>query len=493
MNKSLLKHAVLLLCISSTFSNAHDVGESGLPVCLESNLMVADAMNAPFASASGPGRVLEINIVTGELGVAFENPFTADSDPALCPEGIVCPGPFKPTGVLSGGINGHAFLTSAAQHSIVEYHRDGTPIRTSKMPFDDDPGFGTVPRLLGSQTMPNGNIILGMCDANFFNASNSDQNPDGTNRSNNFFPPIYTTPERSANSRLLVLDQETLQVVDEYTIPRRNSLGHDYWGCPAGILFSDEGLFVSMFHSAAVLVIDWKAGLDNGSRGIGSNRHNNHPFRFDQKRNKANVLRVIDFRPGMPADHPSRRDSLRAISLDEGGNLYAADRVRSRECLEGEVPGTEGGCNPSVFRQRVAVVPFGENHPERTIALDPGVNIIAGIRINRMSALGCKTVDPSAVDPDACNVETLYVAASAFNPACSATSNGPNSCFVPGGGVGEYLIRPDLTDDTESCSGDPQGDNSGCALPIATYLGAANGADNIDPRMLMPIHQAFIQ
>ena len=36
--------------------------------------MVADAMNSPFATADGPGRVLEVNIITGEPGIAFNNP-----------------------------------------------------------------------------------------------------------------------------------------------------------------------------------------------------------------------------------------------------------------------------------------------------------------------------------------------------------------------------------------------------------------------------------
>ena len=40
---------------------AHDGGsnDAGMPVCLEANYMVADAQNAPFASADGPGRVIE--------------------------------------------------------------------------------------------------------------------------------------------------------------------------------------------------------------------------------------------------------------------------------------------------------------------------------------------------------------------------------------------------------------------------------------------------
>jgi hypothetical protein len=38
----------------------------------------------------------------------------------------------------------------------------------------------------------------------------------------------------------------------------------------AGIMFSDNGMYVSNFHGAAVLEIDWKAGIDNEkSEGAG--------------------------------------------------------------------------------------------------------------------------------------------------------------------------------------------------------------------------------
>lgn len=488
------------LAVVSGAPVAHDDEDgAGKPVCLEGNFMLADAQNNPFAPA-GPGRVLEMNIFTGARGITVNNPFSPDNvDTPIVPDGISAPGPWKPTGVLSGGLSGHAFITSAAQHALTEFHRDGTPVRTVKLPMDDDPRFGTVPRLLGSQFMPNGNIIQNVCDANFFNAVNSDPDPDaaGGNSSNLYFPPVYSTAERAQNSRLLVLDQETLEVIDEYSAP-----DDPRWTCMAGVIFSEEGMFVSMFHGAAVFVIDWKAGLDEEkSTGVGSNGDmddddddSKKVFRLGKKKNKAKVIRVIDLLgPGAAHDDPRRRDSLRAITFDESGNLYATFRARSRACLKGEIPGTEGGCNPSVFRQHIAVVSKGESYPTRTIALDPGINVIAGIRTNRISGPGCLAINPGFEDPDKCDVETLYVAASAFNPGCMQKSAGPNECFVPGGGVGEYLIAADDADDPASCTGDPAGDNSGCAKPIATFFGASNGEDNVDPRMLMTIHESFVQ
>lgn len=461
--------------------NAHDEGNAGLPVCLEGNFMVADAQFAPFASNNGPGRVLEMNIFTGQRGITVNNPFIADNvGTAIVPEGIAAPGPWKPTGVLSGGLNGHAFITSAAQHALTEFHRDGTPIRTIKLPMDDDPRFGTVPRLLGSQMMPNGNIIQNVCDANFTGttgtAVNSDPNTEG------YFPPVWSTPERAQNSRLLVIDQETLEVIDEYSAP-----DDPRWTCMAGVIFNDEGMYVSMFHGAAIFVIDWKAGMEEEkSTGVGSNgeldedddNDDKKVFKLNQKKNKARVIRVIDML-GPDADlyDPRRRDSLRAITFDEGGNLYAAFRARATEPNAG---------SPVDFRQHVAVVPKGESYPTRTIAMDHGVQVIAGIRTNRISGPGCLAINPGFSDPDKCNVETLYVAASAFNPGgCDGTAGG---CFKPGGGVGEYLINPDLADGP-----DCRDANIGCAKPIVTFLGTANGEDNIDPRMLMTIHESFVQ
>ncbi|UCE76526.1 MAG: hypothetical protein JSU62_11870, partial [Gammaproteobacteria bacterium] len=371
--------------------SAHGLEEVGAPACLEANFMMADAMFAPFG-VQGPGQVLEVNIVTGERGITVGNPFTpGNAGGPICPDGVVCGGPFKPTGVLSGGLNGHAFITSAAQHGLVEFHRDGTPIRTKSyvgITNDASAGeaaFGAVPRPLGTQMMPNGNIIQAICDANF-----DQKNPDGSpgpgsapNTEPNtvgYFPPVWTTPEKSANSRLIVLDQETLEVIDEYSQPKNQD---PRWTCAAGIAFTEEGMGVSMFHGAAIAMVDWKAGLSDTSTGVGSNEPGT--FKLNRGTNRAEIIRWIDLRPGKPADDPSRRDSLRAWGLDEDGTIYVTDRERSADC-------DSPGCNPSVFRQKVQVVDLGDDFPSRTIGLDPGVNVIAGLRPNRMSAVACDNI-----------------------------------------------------------------------------------------------------
>jgi len=508
---------------------AHGLDEVGQPACLEANFMMADAMNAPFG-ANGPGQVLEVNIVTGQRGITVANPFASSGSYVVDPSGpvcengsgnIECPGPFKPTGVLSGGLNGHAFITSAGQQALVQFHRDGTPIKAvSYRPLLGNPtgptGRGTVPRPLGTQMMPNGNIVQAICDANFFNASNSDtaaDSPTGLD-ADMYFPPVATTAARSANSRILVIDQETMQVIDEYSQPADKD---PRWTCIAGIAFSEEGMGLSMFHGAAIAMVDWKAGVEDTSCGVGCNKgsvktekemdddDNDDVFKLGKSKNRAKVTRWIDLRPGMPADDPSRRDSLRAWGYDEDGTIYVTDRARSRDCLRGEVPGTTGGCNPSVFRQRVDVVDYGDDFPSRTIGLDPGVNVIAGIRPNRMSAVACDNIGgPTAGGTNpagtACDVETLLIAASAYNPGCEATGAVPPApCFVQGGGVGEYSILPEDADATDgTCTGDqaPGADNSGCAQPLATFLGRNNvtgSPDFVDPRMLMVIHEAFVQ
>lgn len=404
---------VSCLYVVSTGLIAHDGGtnDAGTPVCLEANYMVADAMNAPFSSSPGGGQVIEQNIITGERGITVNNPF-ATFDPTVCPEEVSCGAgfPWKPTGTFSGGMNGHAFITSAAQHALTEFHRDGTPIRTvSYNPVLKTPGlgFGQVPRPLGTQIMPNGNLIQAVCDANFFNASNSDAvSPMGNthasgNSSNLFFPPVYSTPERAANSRLLVIDQETMLVIDEYSQPAKmmkNHRGkkvknpaHELWGCAAGIMFDSDYMYMSTFHGGAVLKIDWRDGIDKYSRGVGSNKRNDGDaeiFEIGKKKNRAKVDGIIDFlgdENGLgDINDPNRRDTLRAITFDEQGNVYATNRRRSQACEE-----SEAGCNPGVFRQRVSIADAGNNHETATLALDPGVNVIAGIRINRMSAIAC--------------------------------------------------------------------------------------------------------
>jgi hypothetical protein len=551
MNKKLKKSVAAGLGLFVGTALAHDIDQAGLPVCLEANYMMADAMNAPFG-VQGPGRVIEMNIFTGTPGITVSAPFSpANAGTDICPPGIVCDngmgggGPWKPTGVLSGGQNGHAFITSAGQQALTEFHRDGTPIRSiSYKPLAGNPegpaGFGTVPRPLGTQLMPNGNLVQAICDANFFNASNSDSDGMGGLEANQYFPPVSTTPERSANSRLLVIDQDTLEVIDEYSQPAPGAPGHELWGCAAGIMFSDSGMYVSTFHGAAVLEIDWKAGIDNEkSEGVGSNSANG--FKIGKSENRAVVTNVIDFRLGKSYDDPARRDSLRAISFDESGNVYATDRARSRDCLRGEYAGAAGGCNPSVFRQRVNIASagFDDDNPgsgwndpllRRSVALDPGVNVIAGIRTNRMSGPACDYVrtnrnifssdagdNPNygyAPFEDLCDVETVLVAASAMNAGeilngCEA-GHPANACFKPGGGVAEYLSHPNWTDGGPGwsnlpgggggCNGDPTdpGGNSDCAQPVATfeYTGPNSDSDPVvpvDPRMLMVIHEAFGQ
>jgi hypothetical protein len=317
-----------------------------------------------------------------------------------------------------------------------------------------------------------------------------------------------------------------MEIIDEYNRPKKGDPGHDLWGCFAGIMFADDGMYVSTFHGGAVLKIDWKAGLSGTSTGVGSNDPGN--FSLDRNSNRAQVTEVIDFRLGEPENNEGwRRDSLRAISFDESGNIYATDRERSKECVRGEAPGASPNptgtvCNPSVFRQRVNIASFdGYNDPSlrRTLGLDPGVNVIAGIRTNRMSGVACDYVRANAMtyateynangyaaEADLCDVETLLIAASAFNPGCDANNDGlpgpghpANQCFAPGGGVGEYVIHPNFTDGVNGpCNGDPNdpAGNTGCAMPVATfeYTNPDTGAvEKVDPRMLMVIHEAFGQ
>jgi hypothetical protein len=299
-------------------ASAHGLEGAGLPVCLEGNFMVADSgtgAGAGGTSIVGPGRVLEVNLLTGQPGVAFDKPAE-----------II--GPWRPTGVLSGGINGHTFINGAAQHTVTEFHRDGVPIRTVRpmtAPPADAP-FGSMPRLLGSQFMPNGNIALSVCDAEFPAPWNDFTRP-------------ASTPERARNSRILVLDPVTLQAIDEYSAPY-----DPRWTCMAGIIFAEDG------H-------DYE-----------------QTFTLGKWKNRAKVVRVIDMLgPNVSPTDPRRRDSLRAISFDSDGNLYAANRRRD-------------AATDTEPRHRVEVVPWGSPYPERTLALDPAVQVVAGIRTHRISA-----------------------------------------------------------------------------------------------------------
>ncbi len=547
---------------------------AGTPVCLESNIMMADSQNAPFANTgpvdpvtgitqSGPGRILEMNTTTGERGITVLNPLIgANAGTDICPDHVSCPGPWKPTGNTSGGLDGHAFLTSAAQHALTVHHRDGTPIKTNPVwptsPSPNGGGFGFVPRILGNGFMPNGNIAQTVCDANFFNASNSDlmlagesganyNAPPGvtvgsaTNSSYLYFPPVWSPQERAENGRVLVLDQESMAAIDEYSIPTKGQYANDpRWNCPAGVLISSEGLFISMFHGDAVFVVDWMDGIDRHSRGVGSNKlfKASRPFKLDRRKNRSKVIRVIDLAndgSGIPDDtlnyydapafdSPRRRDNLRAIRMSENGSLFGTRRSRSKDCLRGEAPMAAPNasgvvCNPSVFRQHVFVVDPGENHRTGSLALDPGVNVIAGVSINRISGPGCEFINPGHTDLDACDVETLYVGVSAGNAGCDKDNDGnpgpghpANRCFTPGGTVYEYLIDKDhqdggalAGDGSGLCNGDPNDEaaNAGCAMPIAQFdfINRGEGTsslpigavETLDPRMVMHIHEAFNQ
>ena len=531
--------------------------------------MAADAQNGPFSNAPGPGRVLEMNITTGERGITVNRPFNAGNigTPICDNGGVDCPGPWKPTGVLSGGEDGHALITSAAQHAVTSFHRDGTPIKTGPtLPTSPSPnggGYGWVPRLLGSGYMPNGNVAQTVCDANFFNANNSDPfgpgesavdpatgNPRPDNSSWMYFPPVYSTETRAANGRVLVYDQVTMEVIDEYSKPTKGPYANDpRWTCPAGVIFTSEGLFISMFHGDAVFVVDWKDGIDDGSTGVGSNFDNDDDdddddggFKLDKKKNQAKVIRVIDLsNDGTLAvggalnyndsatnfDSPNRRDNLRAIRMSEDGTLWGTRRSRSKDCLRGEAPGASPNpsgvvCNPSVFRQHIFAAAPGSNVRTGSLALDPGVNVIAGTTINRMSGPGCKFVQDEVLfgggtlTGDECDVETLYFGASAANPGCDPDgdgNNGPghpaNQCFKPGGAILEYRMDAAHLDGASgSCTGNPADGygpgegNEGCAMPIAQFDFVSDGVtsglpegtvETIDPRMVMTIHEAFTQ
>jgi hypothetical protein len=387
-------------------------------------------------------------------------------------------------------------------------------------------------------------VITGLCHAcSVFNAPNSDTNPDGSNRSNNFFPPVYSTEERGANGRVLIYDQVTMEVVDEYSKPTKGDYANDpRWNCPAGVIFTSEGLFISMFHGDAVFVVDWKAGIDDGSTGVGSNEVDDDDddddggFKLGKKKNQAKVIRVIDLSncgdEGCPTgleyddapdfDSPNRRDNLRAIRMSEDGTLWGTRRSRSQGCEEGEAD-----CNPGVFRQHIFAAAPGSNHRTGSLALDPGVNVIAGTTINRMSGPGCAFVQAEVIagggtlTGDECDVETLYFGASAVNAGCVLTGPvGANPCFEPrgaaggGGAILEYRMDAAHLDGASgSCTGDPADGygpgegNEGCAMPIAQFNFVAQGdgteddtsdlpdgtIETIDPRMVMTIHEAFTQ
>ncbi len=380
-----------------------------------------------------------------------------------------------------------------------------------------------------------------------------------TNSSLLYFPPVYSPDTRGANGRVLVLDQVSLEAIDEYSRPTTGPYANDpRWNCPAGVIFTSEGLFVSMFHGDAVFVIDWKAGIDKTSRGVGSNKPlgcgsssdddgDNCSLKLGKKKNEAKIIRVIDMsNDGTLAvggalnyddsstnyDNPNRRDNLRAIRMSEDGTLFGTRRSRSRDCLRGEAPGAvvpnpsgNPPCNPSVFRQHIFTSSPGAAGRSGSIGLDPGVNVIAGVTINRMSGPACDFVtaealaaNPGADVSDICDVETLYAGLSAANAGCDKNNDGlpgpghpANQCFAPGGAIYEYRIDvahwdggSAAGDGSGNCTGNPNTPalNTGCAQPVAQFDFVSDGItsslpagtiETLDPRMVMTIHEAFVQ
>jgi hypothetical protein len=225
--------------------------------------------------------------------------------------------------------------------------------------------------------------------------------------------------------------------------------------------------------------------------------------------------------------------------MSEDGTLYGTRRSRSEECTRGQAPGASpsvaGVCNPRVFRQHIFAAAPGSDHRTGSLALDPGVNVIAGVTINRMSGPGCAFVQAEVIASggtltgDECDVETLYAGVSAGNAGCAKAGIGhpANACFTnkgaTGGGGTIYEYRIDAGhldggllngDGSGSCDGVPDaagsegasflpgGSNAGCALPIAQFEFKSDGVtsglpagtvETLDPRMVMTIHEAFTQ
>ena len=92
MKKTILITALAASILSAMNALAHDADSlPGTPVCLESNIMMADAMNAPFSNIAGAGRVLEMNTTTGLRGITVDNPFNPENvGTPMCPSHVTC-------------------------------------------------------------------------------------------------------------------------------------------------------------------------------------------------------------------------------------------------------------------------------------------------------------------------------------------------------------------------------------------------------------------
>lgn len=220
----------------------------------------------------------------------------------------------------------------------------------------------------------------------------------------------------------------------------------------AGVIFGEEGRYVSMFHGAAVFVIDWEAGLGNEKKPGKFKRSH-----LNKRVNRAKVVRVIDIYPGAAHDDPRRRDSMRAITFDADGNLYGTNRARATEINPG----------PDDMRHYVIVVPRG------------AIGLSAPLPWTTEFKLSPDFVPTESPDPDVImceKIQTIY----SLPASISATSRRFYVAASGTGNVMEYLIHPDFLDGP-----DCRDLNVGCAQPIATFFGSANGMEDLDPRMLM--------
>ena len=161
------------------------------------------------------------------------------------------------------------------------------------------------------------------------------------------------------------------------------------------------------------------------------------------------------------------------------------------------------------FEQHGATLATADTQAGHAVTSAIALQVVQAMQ-NDARAAGAYRV-PQA-DATTIDVETILVAASAMNPGewdpiDGCTDNpgpvGANPCFKPGGSVVEYLTHPNWTDGGPGwggggCDGSPDAsaDNTGCAQPIASfpYSVPDDGPEiGVDPRMLMVIHEAFVQ